>query len=259
MTLEIRGLRFSYGDREILKGIDLAIGSGITAILGPNGAGKSTLVKCLAGVHRPSSGTAAFDGMDLLRGTADDGLRMAYMSQDMPDISGTTVLEVMLLGRVRTLSVHVTEEDIDKSYSALETLGIEDLAARDVSELSGGQCQMVMIAQCLVADPDLIILDEPMNNLDLRRELTMFDAVGRITRERGATTLMVLHDINFASRFADGVVVMRDGSVYGTGAPGDMITEGMIRDVYGVEAEVGRYPDGRPRVDPLRAMADDRL
>lgn len=256
MTLTVRSLHFSYGNTEALKGIDLDIGKGVTALLGPNGAGKSTLVKCLARVHKPTSGTAEFDGMNLF-GEHPDELRMAYLSQDLPDITNTTVLEVMLLGRVRTLTVSVKEEDIDKSYGALEMLGIEDLAPRNLNELSGGQCQMVMIAQCLVADPDLIILDEPMNNLDLRRELTMFDIMTRITRERGATTLMVLHDVNFASRYADRMVVMRNGSVYDTGTPSEIVSEDMIRDVYGVECTVSEGSDSRPRIDPIRAMPYD--
>lgn len=254
MTLEIEGLGFSYGDRRVLDGLDLEMGKGVTAILGPNGAGKSTLVKCVAGVHRPDSGTIRFDGQDLLSGRRD-GPSLAYLSQELPRTVGATVLEVMLLGRVRTLSISVTEEDIEKCYGALELLHLEDLAPRDLGELSGGQCQMVMVAQCLVADPELMLLDEPMNNLDLRRELEMFETVCGITRERGLTTVAVLHDINFAARYADSIAVIRDGEVYDHGAPRDVLTQEMIRDVYGVEAEVEVGSSGNVRVDPIRPMA----
>lgn len=254
MTLEIEGLGFSYGDRRVLDGLDLEMGKGVTAILGPNGAGKSTLVKCVAGVHRPDSGTIRFDGQDLLSGRRD-GPSLAYLSQELPRTVGATVLEVMLLGRVRTLSISVTEEDIEKCYGALELLHLEDLAPRDLGELSGGQCQMVMVAQCLVADPELMLLDEPMNNLDLRRELEMFETVCGITRERGLTTVAVLHDINFAARYADSIAVIRDGEVYDHGAPRDVLTQEMIRDVYGVEAEVDVVSLGNVRVDPIRPMA----
>lgn len=254
MTLEIEGLGFSYGDRRVLDGLDLEMGKGVTAILGPNGAGKSTLVKCVAGVHRPDSGTIRFDGQDLLSGRRD-GPSLAYLSQELPRTVGATVLEVMLLGRVRTLSISVTEEDIEKCYGALELLHLEDLAPRDLGELSGGQCQMVMVDQCLVADPELMLLDEPMNNLDLRRELEMFETVCGITRERGLTTVAVLHDINFAARYADSIAVIRDGEVYDHGAPRDVLTQEMIRDVYGVEAEVEVGSSGNVRVDPIRPMA----
>ena len=254
MTLEIEGLGFSYGDRRVLDDLDLEMGKGVTAILGPNGAGKSTLVKCIAGVHRPDGGTIRFDGHDMLSGRRD-GPSLAYLSQELPRTVGATVLEVMLLGRVRTLSISVTEEDIEKCYWALELLHLEDLAPRDLGELSGGQCQMVMVAQCLVADPELMLLDEPMNNLDLRRELEMFETVCGITRERGLTTVAVLHDINFAARYADSIAVIRDGEVYDHGAPRDVLTQEMIRDVYGVEAEVEVGSSGNVRVDPIRPMA----
>ena len=139
MTLEIEGLGFSYGDRRVLDDLDLEMGKGVTAILGPNGAGKSTLVKCIAGVHRPDGGTIRFDGHDMLSGRRD-GPSLAYLSQELPRTVGATVLEVMLLGRVRTLSISVTEEDIEKCYGALELLHLEDLAPRDLGELSTWTC-----------------------------------------------------------------------------------------------------------------------
>lgn len=253
MSLEVRGLCFSYGGDEILRGIDLDVQEGVTAVLGPNGAGKSTLVKCLAGIHRPVRGTAVFNGHDLLSSKRDDGLRMAYLAQGLPEISGTSVLELMILGRAGTLALRVSDEDIDRSYDALETMGIDDLAERDVSELSGGQLQMAMIAQCLVSDPDLMILDEPMNNLDLRKELDMFDATGRIVRNRGMTALMVLHDVNFASRFADSICVLKDGRVHSRGTPEEVVTEEMLRDVYGVESILSRDSFGNPRIEAVRA------
>ena len=113
---------------------------------------------------------------------------------------------------------------------------------------------MVMVAQCLVSDPQIMVLDEPMNNLDLRRELMMFDTMSRVTRERDLVTVMVLHDINFAARYSDAIMVLKDGGVYGIGTPQEMVTEEMLRDVYGVEAVVDKDRSGVPRVDPIRAI-----
>lgn len=253
MRLEVEGLRFSYGQEDILKGLDLGMDRGILAVLGPNGAGKSTLMKCLAGALHPSEGSATFDGHDLLD-KKDDDLRIAYMSQESPRASSMTVLEVMLLGRLEKLGIKVSTEDLDAAYGALEELDIEDLAMRQINELSGGQYQMVMIAQCMVSDPDLIILDEPMNNLDLRKELEMFDTMTKVTRERDLTTIMVLHDINFASRFSDRVAVLNDGVVHSIGTPEEVITADMIREVYGVEAKVGTDDTGRPLIQPLHSL-----
>ena len=229
MSLDVRDICFSYGERRVLDSVSFGIGKGILSVLGPNGAGKSTLVKCLAGVHSPSSGTASFGGMDLLGPRDPGGLRLAYMSQEPPSST-------------------------DLTMGPLEELGLEELAQRPLNELSGGQCQMVMIAQCLVADPEIVLLDEPMNNLDLHRELQMFELMRRITDERGLTTLMVLHDVNFAARYSDRMLVLKDGRVYAEGAPEDVVTEDMLRDVYRVEALVDRDPRGCVRVDPVRAL-----
>lgn len=253
MSLDVRDVCFSYGERSVLDSVSFEMGEGILSVLGPNGAGKSTLVKCLAGVHLPSSGTVTFGGADL-RSRDSGGPRLAYMSQEPPRSMDLTVLEVMLLGLAGSLSMRVSDEDLDCAMGPLEELGLEGLAQRPINELSGGQCQMVMIAQCLVADPEIVILDEPMNNLDLHRELQMFDLMRKITDERGLTTLMVLHDVNFAARYSDRMLVLKDGRVYSEGVPEDVVTEEMLRDVYRVEALVDRDPRGCVRVDPLRAL-----
>ncbi len=254
MSLEVRDVCFSYGDRRVLDSVSFGMGEGILTVLGPNGAGKSTLVKCLAGVHSPSSGTAQFGERDLLVPREPGELRLAYMSQELPGSTDLTVLEVMLLGLADSLGMRVSDDELDRAMGPLEELGLSDLAHRPLNQLSGGQCQMVMIAQCLVADPEIVFLDEPMNNLDLHRELRMFDLMRRITDERGLTTVMVLHDVNFAARYSDRMLVLKDGRVYAEGAPEDVITEDMLRDVYRVEAVVDRDSRGCVRVDPVRAL-----
>lgn len=254
MRLEVEGICFSYGDRRVLEDVSFSAEGGVLSILGPNGAGKSTLVKCLAGVHRPDAGTANFDGVDLLGARDPGSLRMSYMSQEQPASTTLTVLEVMLLGMFNTLSYRVSDEELDRAMAPLKELNLTGLSDRPLNQLSGGQCQMVMVAQCLVSDPQMMVLDEPMNNLDLRRELMMFDTMSRVTRERDLVTVMVLHDINFAARYSDRMMVLKDGQVYGIGTPEEMVTEEMLRDVYGVEAVVDRDRSGVPRVDPIRAI-----
>ncbi len=248
MSLTVSSLRFSYGSSEVLKGVDAEFMPGINGILGPNGAGKSTLAKCMAGVLKPASGTVSFSG-------GEGKPPMSYLSQDPPPIRNLSVLEYMLLGRADELGLRVTGEDIDAAYRPLEKLGIEELAERDMGDLSGGQRQTVSIAQCLVSEPGFIILDEPTNNLDLRRELDIF----RIMREecdcRGVTCVMILHDLNFASRFSDRITVMHRGAVYSAGTPAETITEDMLRTVYGVEAEISINSRGIPSVEPVRPVS----
>jgi iron complex transport system ATP-binding protein len=248
MSLTVSSLRFSYGSSEVLKGIDAEFMPGINGILGPNGAGKSTLAKCMAGVLKPAGGTVRFAG-------GEGKPSMSYLAQDSPPIRNLSVLEYMLLGRADELGLKVTGEDIDIAYRPLEKLGIDELAEKDMGNLSGGQRQMVAIAQCLVSEPDFIILDEPTNNLDLRRELDIFQIMRAECDDRGITCVMILHDLNFASRFSDRIVVMNQGEVYSSGTPAETVTEDMLRVVYGVEAEISVNSRGIPNVEPIRSVS----
>jgi iron complex transport system ATP-binding protein len=248
MSLTVSSLRFSYGSFEVLKGIDAEFMPGINGILGPNGAGKSTLAKCMAGVLKPAGGTVRFAG-------GEGKPSMSYLAQDSPPIRNLSVLEYMLLGRADELGLKVTGEDIDIAYRPLEKLGIDELAEKDMGNLSGGQRQMVAIAQCLVSEPDFIILDEPTNNLDLRRELDIFQIMRAECDDRGITCVMILHDLNFASRFSDRIVVMNQGEVYSSGTPAVTVTEDMLRVVYGVEAEISVNSRGIPNVEPIRSVS----
>lgn len=245
MTLRVSSLHFSYGWAEVLKGVDAEFTPGINGILGPNGAGKSTLAKCIAGALVPGSGTVDF---------GKDSPRMSYLSQDSPPLRNLSVLEYMLLGRADELGLRVTGEDIDTACRPLEKLGIADLAEKDIGDLSGGQRQMVSIAQCLVSEPEFVILDEPTNNLDLRRELDIFQIMRGECESRGITCVMILHDLNFASRFSDRITVLHDGEVYASGTPEDTVTKEMLRTVYGVEADISFNSQGRPIIDPIRSV-----
>ena len=248
MSLTVSSLHFSYGSSEVLKGIDAEFMPGINGILGPNGAGKSTLAKCMAGVIKPACGTVRFAGVE-------GKPSMSYLSQDAPPIRNLSVLEYMLLGRADELGLKVTGEDIDIAYRPLEKLGIDELAEKDMGSLSGGQRQMVAIAQCLVSEPGFIILDEPTNNLDLRRELDIFQIMRAECDDRGITCVMILHDLNFASRFSDRIVVMNQGEVHSSGTPAETVTEDMLRAVYGVEAEVSVNSKGIPNIEPIRSVS----
>lgn len=253
MTLDIENLYFSYGDHKIINGIELSFESGLNTILGPNGAGKSTLVKCLAGINTPDRGSMSFNGENLINRNKDK-VKIAYLSQEKPNIANLTVLEMMLLGISDRLGFRVTDEDLNCAYQPLEKFGVEKFAERKMGELSGGQSQIIHIAQCFVSEPDLIILDEPMNNLDIRKELDMFEIMRAETDARNLTTLVVLHDINFATRYSDNITIMNNGEIYSTGPPSETITEKMFRDVYNIEVEINTNSEGYITVYPIRSM-----
>lgn len=254
MKLEITDLKCSYGEKEVLKGVSLTAGPSMTALIGPNAAGKSTLMRCIAGILQ-SSGTMTLDGIDITDGRNREAReKMSYLPQEAPDRTSLTVMEIVLLGRLDSLTWKVGEEDVSAAHGMLVELGIEGLALRPMDELSGGQQQMVMIAQCLVRDPRVLLMDEPTNSLDLQKQLEMFEMIRQVTAERNMTTLMVLHDINYAARYADQVIVVSNGAVHSAGPPHEVVNETMIREVYGVESMVHVGPDMVPHVHPLRSV-----
>ena len=161
----------------------------------------------------------------------------------------------MLLGRLRSLAWRVAPDDLAAAAAALEELGIGDFAERRIGELSGGQRQLVFLAQVLAGDPRVLLLDEPTSALDIAHQLQVLGLLRAATIRRGLTTIAVLHDLNAAARFADEVAVMRDGSLIGLGAPGDVLSTALLRQAFNVETAVFAGPDGRPVVVPL-SVAD---
>jgi iron complex transport system ATP-binding protein len=257
VILEIRGLSYSYSQEKVLHAVTARISEPVTAIIGPNGAGKSTLLRCLAGLL-PTTGSVFLDGSDIRRfGEDERAVRISYLPQQLTEGSALTVFESVLLGRVRSLRWRVGEEDLDKAYSALHSLEIEDLAKRSLSDLSGGEKQSAAIARSLAGEPRILLMDEFTNNLDIRHKLQFFELIRNITIERGITTVLALHDINFATRFSDAVLVLNRGRVQAYGQPRKVVTQDLLREVYGIEARVENGENGSsPFIIPLRPTGE---
>jgi iron complex transport system ATP-binding protein len=254
MTLKIIGLQYSYGLKDVLKGIDVTAESNVTALIGPNAAGKSTLLKCVAGILK-AHGEILLDGTDIShRGSWKARERIGYLPQEMFSNSTLTVMEFVLLGRLNSLTWKVSDDEVSLAYDVMTDLGILDIATCPMNALSGGQQQMVSIAQALVRNPSLLLLDEPTNNLDLQKQLELFELIKGITTKNKIVTLAVLHDINFAARYADEIVVMHNGTVHSSGSPSRVINEEMIREVYGVNATITSTAEGIPQVSPICSM-----
>jgi iron complex transport system ATP-binding protein len=255
VRLAVENLGVLYGDVPALSGIRLeAVWGTVTAIVGPNGAGKSTLLRAVAGLV-PATGRVGFDGIEAPARTRR--LRsgeVGFLPQDVTAQPALTVFEVVLLGRLGTLGLRVGPGDLEAARTALTDLGIIRLAHRYVGELSGGQRQLVYLAQVLVRGPRLLLLDEPTSALDLRNQLEILQLVRRETDARGLTTLLAIHDLNAAARFADRILVLHDGRCWSDGPPVLTLTPDMLAEVYGVEAEVRAGPDGFPTVTVMRAL-----
>lgn len=242
VIIDINHLTFGYdSDCTILHDIDLHLkGEGLICIIGPNGVGKSTLVRCVNGLLKPDSGNVMIDGRDLSDMTA------AEIAEIISFVPATTsiafpmsVVDSILIALNRKDRWHTSSEDLAKAYLALDVMRMRDLALRNCNELSAGQIQKVALCRGLVRDSELLVLDEPTANLDIKHQIFVSDFMHELSKANGSMILMISHDLNLAARYANTVIVMsKPGVIYDVGSPQDVITEKMIRDVYDVDAEV---------------------
>ena len=246
--LTVEHLSFSYPcGRQILRDISFTAERGsFLAVLGNNGAGKSTLLKCLDRILRPQAGAVSLDGTDLTALSPGElARRTAFVAQEAA-ASPLTVYDTLLLGRKPYIRWGVADRDRQVVDTVLRRLGLGDLAARELDRLSGGERQKVLLGRALVQQPDLLLLDEPTSNLDLRNQYEVLDLVRRVCREEQLTAVAVLHDLNLALRFCDRFLLLHGGTVYDVGDRSVIMTES-LRAVYGVEAQVTQAA-GEPTV-----------
>jgi iron complex transport system ATP-binding protein len=239
MTLYARNLVFRYGRREVLREIDLTLEPGLTALVGPNAAGKSTLLKCLCGVLRAAEGFVTLDGRPVQEYPRQElAQRIGYLPQSDFRRGGLTVFETVLLGRLHDLSWRVSSSEIQRVETLLAELSLDSLSGRAIGELSGGQAQLVAIAQVLIRDPAVLLLDEPTSNLDLRRQFEICSRIRDLTDTLGISTLISIHDLHLAARYADRIIVLHQGRIHSSGTPAKILTNEMMADVYQLETEV---------------------
>lgn len=236
--IEIQNITFSYPDAEILKGVGFTAESGeVVGLLGNNGAGKSTLVTCLNRIRKPKQGSFFIDGQNAFQmGRNALARTVAYVAQKN-ELTHTTVFDCVLLGRKPYIKWSVSQEDLDICTQIMERVGILDYQMRYVDELSGGELQKVMLARALVAEPKLLLLDEPTSNLDPRNQYEMMALVQEIAKERGITVITVIHDLNLAMRFCDKFYFLKSGEGYSYGGI-DTVTSQILEAVYGIQAQV---------------------
>ncbi|MCC6454079.1 MAG: ABC transporter ATP-binding protein [Caldilineaceae bacterium] len=261
MKLTVEGISFHYGSRAVLQDVTLksAEPGKLTALIGPNAAGKSTLFKCMAGLLHPS-GRLLLNNRPLTSYTREKlAEHICYLPQEVTVNAVLTVFEAVLLARKQHASWHASDDDLMAVANGLQTLGISHLSLRYLNELSGGQKQMVSLAQALVRKPDILLLDEPTSALDLHHQLKVLELVQRITVERQMITFIALHDLNLAAQFADHFVVIKDGRIYGCGNGRSMLTTEMIGTVYNVEAQVTPILGERLTITPQRALSREAV
>ncbi|MBT9142794.1 MAG: Fe(3+) dicitrate transport ATP-binding protein FecE [Dehalococcoidia bacterium] len=256
VKLEINGISFSYGSRRALRDAILTIdGSEVVSLVGPNGSGKTTLLKCINRILKPKGGVVIVAGKDVSRiGLKEIARSVGYVPQSAAHSFPVSVFDTVLLGRRPYVSWGISPQDKEVVAEAIALMGLEEFALRQFNELSGGERQRVLIARALAQQPQVLLLDEPTSNLDIKHQLEVLQIVRMVATEREIAVVMAIHDLNMASRFSDTIVCLRRGEIYDIGSPADVITEETIRTVYEVEVAINGN-SGRPHIVPLAPVA----
>lgn len=260
--LQLRKLTVAYGTHTVIEGLSTASAlrpGTVTALLGPNGSGKSTLLKAIAGLVAASGGDILFNDDDLARTSfAQRASQVVYLPQSLPAAVHLRVFEsVLVAANATALGGRAPDGSIQAVQALLDRLGIGHLAMRHLDSLSGGQKQLVGLAQALVRQPRLLLLDEPLSALDLNYQFHVIDLLRQETRERGLVTLIVLHDLNIALRHMDHCLVLHGKKLVADGKPEAVIHPETLATVYGVRARIEACSRGFPQVivDGLQTAA----
>lgn len=238
--IETHGLSKRYGEALVVDGVTLQIPrGGFTSIIGPNGAGKSTLLSMISRLLPMSAGSVLVDGMDVTR-TPGDVLakRLSILRQDNQSALRLTVRELVAFGRFPHSGGRLTAEDNRHIDDALAYLGLEPVAERHIDALSGGQRQRAYVAMVLCQDTEYVLLDEPLNNIDMHHAVEMMQLLRRAADDKGKTVVVVLHDINFASCYSDHIVALRNGRLACQGSPDELIRDDVLSELYRMSIQV---------------------
>lgn len=255
IVISAKNLSGGYPTNTVWQHADFSIKKGeFVAVLGPNGAGKTTLFRLLLGLAQPISGSLSIFGETPRRGNP----RIGYVPQQHP-IDSETGIEALQLVRLgldgNHWGVHSTKEGNEKALAALRTVGAEELAHRPLGVLSGGELQRIFLAEALIGKPDLLLLDEPLANLDMRRETNFVQLINEVVRSRGVTALLIAHNINPLLPLLDRVIYVVNGQIT-NGKPAEVLTSESLTNLYGIPIEVLKDSHGRIAIIGIDELID---
>ena len=245
MILSVAGVEFRYNSHPVLRDVGFELERGrILAVLGVNGAGKSTLLKCINRILQPRRGVVLLNGRDVasLRGR-EIARGFGYVPQQAAP-EPLSVFDAVLLGRKPYIRWAMSEQDYRIVERVLQLMHLEHLALRPLNALSGGETQKVLLARALAQEPDVLLLDEPMSNLDPRNQMEALRLISHVVRDHRLCAVISVHDLNLALRLGDSFLLLKDGTVH-TITDREGLTPAVIREVYGIDvalAEIDGYP-----------------
>lgn len=266
-TLNTSHLDIAYEDRLIVQDLNISIPQGkITALVGANGSGKSTILKTMARILHPKGGSVLLDGKSIHKqSTREVAKQLAILPQNPTAPEGLTVYELVSYGRFPHQKGFggLKSEDRDVINWAIEATGMNEFSDRALEHLSGGQRQRAWIAMALAQETDILFLDEPTTFLDMAHQLEVLQLLEELNAESGRTIVMVVHDLNHAARYAHHMIAIKKGQAIAVGAPEEVVTSEVLREVFGIEADIVTDPrSGVPLCLPYelyRAAAEGRV
>lgn len=246
--ITIDDLEFSYSDEVVvLSGISLSIKNPqLISIIGPNGVGKSTLIHCLNKILSPTKGTVMIDGKAVKEyETKELARKVGYVPYAASDTFPMTVVDTILMGRNPHRHWKSLKDDLKVAREVMEMMDITYLALRPFNELSAGQHQRVMLARGLAQEPEILLLDEPTANLDIKHQMDVIRLLKELSVSRKIVVVMISHDLNLAAKYSDNIVMLANKKVFAVGSPEEVITPENVKAVYDVDCEV-ITSEGRP-------------
>ena len=255
-AVQTNNLSIGYNENLLFENLNLSIPRGeISVFVGSNGCGKSTLLRSIARLLKPQEGSILLEGKEVhSMSSREVAKKMGILPQSPVSPEGLTVHDLVKQGRYPHQSwlKRWTEEDTEKVEAAMKATRVDEFHDKPVDELSGGQRQRAWIAMTLAQDTEIILLDEPTTYLDMTHQIEILDLLFELNETQGRTIIMVLHDLNLASRYAHNIIAIKDGKVFGQGTPENVINCDLVRSVFGMECQVSKDPlFGTPHCVPF--------